>query len=144
MQTKQTLIQYWLRAGIDLSGLNVQLLGLDSKNPEYLTADVYMNICKNHWFQPMPIDKAVEVCPSFPSMRIGYCGNYEDSVDFVSPGGKISICRIHGHLYCYLECPEEPEDMAIVDRIVHFTTLLQFAKSQFRTDPYIVRHRDGC
>ncbi len=130
MITKEKMIEYWLKAGIDLSGLNVQYLGVDSKNLEYSKADVYLLKIKQNSFDPRDSDQRIQLAKAFPVMRTSYSGVFESCVDFLSPYGKISVIKIHNHIYCYMESPYGIKIEKDNTR-VHFNEFLKVAQQSF-------------
>ena len=104
MLAKQEMIEYWLKAGVDLSGLNVQVLGLDSKEQDYLYANVYLCSVKRNSFDNKDSDIRIRnLGDAFPLMRKYHNGEFESYIDFLSPYGRISVVKIHESVYCYME-----------------------------------------
>jgi len=131
MLAKQEMIEYWLKVGVDLSGLNVQVLGLDSKDPNYLGADVYICSSKRTGFCCRDSDIRVRTLgDAFPFMRIYHNGDFESYVKFMSHYGMISVAKIHESIYCYLESSYSEKFKAKKD-IVHLNEFLKIAKEKF-------------
>jgi len=130
-KTKSEMVDYWLRAGIDLKDLNVQHLGVDAKNPDYSKADVYLMSIKQISFDPRNSDTRITLSKAFPVMRISHNGDFESCVDFLSPYGKISVIKIHNNIYCYMESPYSFQiDKA--NKSVHFSEFLKIAQQNFQ------------
>jgi hypothetical protein len=124
------MIQYWLSVGIDLSNLNVQVLGHDSKNINYLTADVYLCTNKQNQFDERASDIKIQIHPAMPLMRISKSSRLEESVYFLSEYGKIYVININNKIYCYLESSYKSEVKQSIE-IIHFDKFKTLAMNQF-------------
>lgn len=140
--TKSEMVDYWLRVGIDLNNLNVQYLGVDAKNPDYAKADVYLMSIKQNSFDPRDSDTRITLSKAFPVMRISHNGDFESCVDFLSPYGRVSIVKIHNHIYCYMESPYNFQiDRA--NKSVHFSEFLKIARQNFHMRNLTLMNSNG-
>ena len=130
IKTKNEMIEYWLSVGIDLSNLNVQVLGYDSKDINYLMADVYLCTNKQNQFDERDSDIKIQLNPVVPLMRISKSSRFEESVYFLSEYGKIYVININNKIYCYLESSYKSEVKQSIE-IIHFDKFKTLAMNQF-------------